>query len=60
MPSTSPSDRQQDPTLYEIAENLESMARSLKTLSDVRINRDIIYELRVLLAQAEQKFRTDG
>jgi MoxR-like ATPase len=44
-----------DRTLYEIADRLEAMAQALKALSDSSIRRDIIHEMRTLLAEIEQR-----
>ena len=57
MSSKSASDVAQRPNLafHEIAERLEAMAQALKALSDPVIKRQIIREMRTLLAEAEQK-----
>jgi MoxR-like ATPase len=44
-----------DRSLYEIADRLETMAQALKALSDSSIRRDIIHEMRTLLAEIEQR-----
>lgn len=41
--------------LHEVAERLEAMAQALKAISDPVIKRQIIREMRTLLAEAEQK-----
>jgi hypothetical protein len=51
---TDPSERP-DLTPYEIADRLEMMAQALKALSDPILKRQIIREMRTLLAEAEQK-----
>jgi phage terminase Nu1 subunit (DNA packaging protein) len=44
-----------DLTLWELADRLELMAQALRSLSDARIKRDVIHEMRILLVQAEHK-----
>jgi len=44
-----------DLALHEIAERLEEMAQALKVISDPVLNRQIIREMRTLLAEAEHK-----
>jgi predicted unusual protein kinase regulating ubiquinone biosynthesis (AarF/ABC1/UbiB family) len=49
-----PSERP-DLTPHEIADRLEMMAQALKALSDPTMKRQIIREMRTLLAEAERK-----
>lgn len=44
-----------DLTLPEIADRIEMMAQALRVLSDPLVKQHIIYEMRTLLAEAEQK-----
>ena len=57
MSSSSVSDTLQRPnlTFFEITDRLELMAQALKSLSDPIIKQHIIREMRILLAEAEQK-----
>jgi metal-sulfur cluster biosynthetic enzyme len=41
--------------LWEIADRLEAVAQALKAISDPTIKQHLIYEMRTLLAEAEQK-----
>jgi len=57
MSSSSASGTPERPTLtlWEIADRLEAMSQALKSLSDPIVKQHIIYEMRTLLAEAEQK-----